>query len=371
MKNINWWSLGVLALATIACDPYTSESKGPLEVLSAFAVAGNSSDNATALFTATGSGPYAIAEVDPGGTVFFVKTNKTLDGAAIQVTPQSCVPAAAVNLAVNTTANPAGWFACYSPSGSTSAEGGSVVIYQGKDITSQSGYFDQANLVNGFYAISATITDKQGHTASVTLDASVRTAPPYVVDVTPTSAVVTWTAGGTRVASYTVERADDVSGKPGPFTAVSGALAPATKSFADPGPLTAETNYWYRIVSTGDAAGLTATSDPVKILTAATPGAPTLAITTPAPAKIAVTWTQVASKVSKYIVERTTTPADPASWEAVGTKAASTATATLTFDDGGTTDVPLVSGTTYHYRIKAAGADYETVPGPEASILFP
>src|SRR5574338_317423 len=116
MKITNWWSLGVLAVAMTACDPYTSENKGPIEILSAFAVSGNSSDNATALFEATGTNPYAIAEVDPGGTVFFVKTNKTLDGAAIQVTPQSCVPAAAVNLTVNTVANPAGWFACYSPS---------------------------------------------------------------------------------------------------------------------------------------------------------------------------------------------------------------------------------------------------------------
>jgi hypothetical protein len=305
-----------------------------------------------------------------------VKTNKLLDGASIQSDPMSCVPAAAVNLTVNGTANPPGWFTCYVAATSTPSEGASVVIYTGKDITSTTGYFDSANLTNGFYDISLTLTDKQGNKADVVINAGVRTPAPYMVDVTPTSATVTWQPSGAQVVSYVVERAPNVvdatgSDTPGTFAAISGALTPATDTFADPTTLTAETKYWYRVVANGPSA-VTATSDPGMVLTALAPSAPpTFAVTTTPTNSIAVTWTQVTSKVKGYIVERTTTPGDPTSWTAVGTKAASTTTTTLTFTDHGTTDVPLVNGTTYHYRIKSSGTDYETVPSPPGAVLLP
>lgn len=167
------WILGALAVLS-ACDPYTEENKGPLEILSAFAVAGNSSDNATGVWEATETtSPFTITGAESGTTVFFVKTNKLLDGSAIQADPLSCVPAAAVNLTVNGTVNPGGWFTCYVPATSTPAEGASVVIYHGTDINVTTGYFDAADLVAGTYTIVLTITDKQGHTQTVTINATV------------------------------------------------------------------------------------------------------------------------------------------------------------------------------------------------------
>jgi hypothetical protein len=178
MTNIRkLWMLGALAILG-ACDPYTKENSGPLQILTAFAVAGNSEDFATGVFeSTTPTSPFTIADVESGTTVFFVKTNKLLDGAAIQADPLSCVPAAAVNLTVNGVANPPDWFTCYVPATSTPAEGASVVVYQGKNIDSLTGYFDSADLAVGTYTIVATITDKQGHTQTVTINATVVPPP--------------------------------------------------------------------------------------------------------------------------------------------------------------------------------------------------
>lgn len=181
-NNRKLWIVGALAFLA-ACDPYKEENKGPLEILSAFAVNGDV-DGAGALFEATGSTtPFTITEVDTGTTVFFVKTNKLLDGAAIQKDPLSCVPAAAVNLTVNGApanpdpANPT-WFTCYVPATSTPAEGASMVIYQGKDIDITTGYFEAADLAAGDYTIVATITDKQGNAQTVTIIATAVVPPP-------------------------------------------------------------------------------------------------------------------------------------------------------------------------------------------------
>ncbi len=377
MTNIRkLWILAALAVLS-ACDPYKEENKGPLEILSAFAVAGNSDDLATGLFEASGTtSPFTIPEVDTGTTVFFVKTNKLLDGAAIQADPLSCVPAAAVNLTVNGVVNPPGWFTCYVPATSTPAEGASVVIYQGQDITNTTGYFDSADLAHGFFDITATITDKQGNKQTVVINSAVRTPAPAVEGVTPTGAVVTWTADGIGATAYTVERAPNVvnadgDDEPGTFAPIATGLGPTVASFTDTG-LTAETKYWYQVIATNGT--VTATSDPTQILTAVAPGAPTLAAvaaTATAAKHIDVTWTQVTSAVSTYIVERTTTPLVAASWAAIGTEDADDTVPTLTFTDEGTTDEPLVTGTVYYYRIKAGGTGWETVAGPSASIASP
>lgn len=168
------WLIGALALLA-ACDPFEDENKGPLQILSAFASTGTSDDGgATAVFegTATAANTYTIADVGAGTTVFFVKTNKLLDGAKIQASTTSCVPAPEVALTVNG-APATGWFTCYYPGTSTTAEGASVVIYQGADIQPLTGFFDSAALVEGTYAIAATITDKQGNQQRVTINATV------------------------------------------------------------------------------------------------------------------------------------------------------------------------------------------------------
>ncbi len=165
------WILGALAMLGGACDPYDDENKGPLEILQVLAAG-----DETVISDSTGN-PYVLAGVPSGGTVFWVKTSKLLDGAAIQVDPMSCVPAAAVNLTVNGEANPAGWFTCYYPSGGTTAEGASVVIYQGADTGIDAAYTDDADLPPGEYSITATLTDKQGNAVPVTINASVLPAP--------------------------------------------------------------------------------------------------------------------------------------------------------------------------------------------------
>jgi hypothetical protein len=179
------WLLGALALLA-ACDPYKDENKGPLEVLSAFASIWSPDDGAVASVvdgTATAANTYDLGTVDSGTTVFFVKTNKLLEGAKIQASPTSCAPAPEVNLTVNgAPANPdpaaPTWFTCYYPNTSTTAEGASVVIYQGADVQPLTGYFDSANMVDGTYAIVATITDKQGNQQTVTLNVVATTPPP-------------------------------------------------------------------------------------------------------------------------------------------------------------------------------------------------
>ncbi len=172
------WLLGALAFLGAACDPYDDENKGALQILSAFAVSGDS-DGAGGLFEADGTAsPFTIPDVESGSTVFFVKTNKLLDGAAIQVDPMSCAPAAAVNLTVNGVVNPPDWFTCYVPATSTQSEGASVVIYQGSDIDITTGYFESADMAAGAYTIVATITDKQGNAETVTINATVVDPPP-------------------------------------------------------------------------------------------------------------------------------------------------------------------------------------------------
>lgn len=269
------WILGALAILGAACDPYEEENKSPLQILGAFAVAGNSADNATGLFEASGAAsPFTISDVDPGTTVFFVKTNKLLDGAAIQADPMSCAPAAAVNLTVNGVVNPPGWYTCYVPATSTPAEGASVVIYQGSNIDNTTGYFDAADLSPGFYVINATITDKQGNAQPITINSAVSVA---VVDedaATTTTIDVSWdvgTAVGAGATSIDLQRAPNVvnadgDDEPGEWATIAADLPVTTASFTDTG-LTADTSYWYRLVlksATGNA-----TSAPVEIATAA------------------------------------------------------------------------------------------------------
>lgn len=178
------WLIGALAVLA-ACDPFDDENKGSLEILSAFASTGTSVDGgATAVFegTATATNTFTI-DADAGTTVFFVKTNKLLDGAKIQTSPVSCVPAPEVALTVNGApanpdpANPS-WFTCYYPNTSTTAEGASVVIYHGTDVQALTGFFDSADLAAGTYTIVATITDKQGNAQTVTINATVVDPPP-------------------------------------------------------------------------------------------------------------------------------------------------------------------------------------------------
>jgi hypothetical protein len=270
------WLLGALALLA-ACDPYKDENKGPLELLSAFATTWSVDDAAVsgvveATATATATNAYTIADVGAGSTVFFVKTNKLLDGAKIQASAASCAPAPEVNLTVNGAPADATWFTCYYPNTSTSAEGASVVIYQGADIRPLAGYFDSAALSPGFYVIQATITDKQGNAQTVTIESGVAVTVVDADAATATTIELSWDVGAAAVAGATsldLQRAPNVvnadgDDEPGTWATIAADLPLTSTGYTDTG-LTAGTSYWYRLILKGGTQ--TATSAPLELAT--------------------------------------------------------------------------------------------------------
>lgn len=98
--------------------------------------------------------------------------------------------------------------------------------------------------------------------------------------VTNSTAALTWlhSFGGTAPYSYQLQRAPDVAGSPGSYGNIGSAVG--TASASDSG-LTAATSYWYRIVTT-DGASATVNGTAVKITTAASTAASSVAITGPA-----------------------------------------------------------------------------------------
>jgi hypothetical protein len=176
-----WW-VGALALVA-GCDPYDDEDKGDPQVLSVVAtitaLAAGEYHADDAIVDENAADGWALAAVPAGHTVFQVKVNKPLDGASVQSTPTSCVPASGVNLTVNGAAD-ATWFTCYNPGSGTQAESSSVVVYKGSDVVSGvggSGYFNEATITPGTYAIAFTVRDRQGHSLPVSFSATVVAAP--------------------------------------------------------------------------------------------------------------------------------------------------------------------------------------------------
>jgi hypothetical protein len=382
-KLSNLWWVGAVALFA-ACSPYDDTNSAPPNVLSVFVTIGDDGEASESVPATldTGTGAWTIDDVVPAGeSVITVKFNKTLDGASIQTTPTSCEPAVGVNLIVNGVPAGTDWHTCYSPGSGTPSEGSSVVIYQGEDIEAGVGgvgYFAQADQVPGIYAISLTVKDKQGREAPIAVNVAVKFAAPEITLVTPASARVSWpeSPGAT---SYEVERAPNVVNdngtdtdatddfdEPGTWAPLATGLLPGTISFDDSG-LDAETKYWYRIIFRG---AQDMTGDTVQILTAQVPGA--LTFTDVAATSLKITFDQVASEVSGYIIERTETPATPASWKVVSRPAAKAPEL-----EGGplpqitVTDSTVAAEKTYYYRLKARGTGWETAPGPEANVTTP
>jgi hypothetical protein len=176
-----WWIPALAALA--ACDPFDDETGGTPAVVTVMATSVDGTDATGVVEDNNGGDGWAVAGVPAGPTVFIVKTNKLLDGLSIQTSASSCVPAASLNLTVNTVANPANWFACYQPGSGTTAEGSSLVVYQGEDIVPGIpgvglGYFEAAAaqpLAPGSYAVTAAPTDKSGAVLNVSFTVNVVT----------------------------------------------------------------------------------------------------------------------------------------------------------------------------------------------------
>lgn len=180
-KKLSWIAALVATAALTGCDPYDDTAGGTPRILSVFASTGSGDGGEAAVEgTLEGDGSYTLDGVDAGPTVIFIKTNKLLDGASIQTTPTSCVPAAGIALQIGGAPAPADWYACYVPSSGTAAEGASVVIYQGEDIApgvGGHGYFEAANLSAGTHAISGVIKDRGGNEVPFLVNATVVAAP--------------------------------------------------------------------------------------------------------------------------------------------------------------------------------------------------
>jgi hypothetical protein len=245
-----WW-VGAVALIA-ACDPYDDENTGTPQVLSVFA------SNSGEAFEGTGDLQNGFTVVTPStctpadgadpeetvadASVIYVKFNKLLDGASIQATPASCVPANnwLTDATTSTVADPTvDWFSCYNPSSPTSSEGASVIIYPGADVTggvAGEGWFTGALPANTseaiVYTLTGTIADKQGN--QIPLDITFTVNPDAgPVDVTVAAGVLTWDAAGCGTATgYNVYKQDATDDEPVLLT-----TAPITATtFTDPSP---------------------------------------------------------------------------------------------------------------------------------------
>jgi hypothetical protein len=259
MKSIrNLWWLGVVA-AVAACDPYDDEIGGQPAILGVFASGGSSDLGVLTEEDATGGGtaPWditttsvctaAVADdpetpandsepqrVKPDAGVIFVKVNKLLDGASIQTTPDSCVPANSwLTVTRDGVPDASAWFTCYNPSTATSAEGSSIVIYRGENISpgfSGDLWLDQANDAGTTtsvvdYVLTGEVKDKQGNPVDVNITFHVEPDAGSVGDVVvdTTAKTITWEAaecdgGAAATGGYALYKQDaDVDEEPAPL----------------------------------------------------------------------------------------------------------------------------------------------------------
>jgi hypothetical protein len=182
-------------------------------------------------------------------SVIYVKMNKLLDGASIQATPQSCAPANGwITATKNGADDTANWFSCYSPSTATEAEGSSIVLYRGVDVStgpSGDGWFVQSDSASksevNAYTVAGTVQDKQGNPVAINIAYTVDPdAGPVEPTVTAATGVITWDAAGCGTATgYNVYKQDATDAEPVLLTPT-----PITDTtFTDPAPV-AEREYF-------------------------------------------------------------------------------------------------------------------------------
>lgn len=188
-------TLAVLALAAVACDPYKDPPSGTPAVISAV-ITGRNAGLENLLFAGwpdNSVGPYDgelvgdtwtnFANADghgatrsPSGTtgrILVFTTNRLLDGASVEQTPNSCLQVAAANWSITGTgptalaaANPTGvWYTCYYPSSPTDTIGASVYVYFSTTAPGPSTAaipIRAGRMVVGTYAISGTVKTDSG-----------------------------------------------------------------------------------------------------------------------------------------------------------------------------------------------------------------
>ncbi|BDG03854.1 hypothetical protein [Anaeromyxobacter oryzae] len=177
--------LAVLAIAAatgLACDPYGSDLNGGTPAIQqvvtpdpANAALGAPPNTATA--PATPGGPWTLTGVDASANyLVFVILNKLMDGATVQQSTASCVPANNwLTVAESKPAAPCAnvgetptWYACYDPaSPDGTKQGASIVIYR-SCVPDSTGWGDAEPLTAGTtYTFSGSIKDKQGNALEI------------------------------------------------------------------------------------------------------------------------------------------------------------------------------------------------------------
>jgi Fibronectin type III domain/NapC/NirT cytochrome c family, N-terminal region len=168
---------------------------------------------------------------------------------------------------------------------------------------------------------------------------------PTYTAVTNATLTVTWTAA-TGATSYNLQRAAD-----GAFTTGLTSFTTVTSPYADAGPLTGNTTYWYRVVAV-NAFGSTMGAGSSVLTQPAAPAAPTFSSI--AQTSLSVTWSAPTGGATSYNVQRATDSAFTANL-------VTSTSVTSPFSSTG-----LVAGTTYWYRVQAVNAS-GTVNGTGAS----
>lgn len=183
-------TLAVLGLAAVACDPYKDPPSGTPAVISAVITGRNaglenvifgwpatavgpydgalSGDTWTNFANADGHGPTPSPTASSYGRILVFTTNRLLDGASVEQTPNSCLPVTSANWTFTV---PAGhptngaWYTCYYPSSPTDTIGASVFVYYSSTAPGPSTAaipIRAGRMVAGAYSVSGTVKTDSG-----------------------------------------------------------------------------------------------------------------------------------------------------------------------------------------------------------------
>ncbi|MFT3913841.1 MAG: hypothetical protein QM704_06945 [Anaeromyxobacteraceae bacterium] len=198
-------TLAVLGLAAVGCDPYKDPPSGTPAVISAVITGRNagledlvfgwdpnyvgpyngtlSGDTWTNFLNgdettpaADRHGPTRSPSAATYGRILVFTTNRLLDGASVEQTPNSCLPVTSANWTFTgtgptalATAFPTGsWYTCYYPSSPTDTIGASVYVYYAGTPAAAPGPSTAAipiragRMVVGDYVISGTVKTDSG-----------------------------------------------------------------------------------------------------------------------------------------------------------------------------------------------------------------
>ncbi len=222
-------------------------------------------------------------------------------------------------------------------------------------------YVDGSAQPNTDYSYRVLATNSAGDSAwsneaSVTTPAGVPDAPTTlgaVADATP-RVVLTWTDNATDETGYRVERQ---LGTGGAWSVVANLGANAV-TYTD-ATVAYSTAYNYRVFATGSAGDSAASNTASATVPSGVPATPTGFATTLQGTSVRVTWTDVATNETGYVVERRT---GSGSYAVIATLAAGSV---------GYTDSSVASSTTYTYRVKATGSVGDSTYSTESTITTP